>query len=330
VSGVLSPSFARLLPRTGGQPTDKMPANSKSLSSASLLSATEFRNVYQGVERESMGYRMLASMGWNEGDGLACSCRLLPVGWLRCVLLQFVTASCSIPLLAALDLVAGDEAQLRVPRGGMQGARKQGIKTHIKASKRIDNSGIGVTTGSTAAQQWTVDMHMFTCMLQSLPEITAASCADAVADPAPDNSPRSNQRTKKKSRVLKRGRTAVADCMTVSPPQTFARDAPDAAQSDDSSSDDEGGGVEQEKRAKVGHEGRYAKRELSKYVKMYSSEDLVAILGHTPVPAGAPINPCWVPVSLRKGGGVLCLENVTSSVVLTLSGLIEGIGHRLL
>jgi G-patch domain len=29
-----------------------------------------FKDVYQGIERDSMAYRLLASMGWREGDGL--------------------------------------------------------------------------------------------------------------------------------------------------------------------------------------------------------------------------------------------------------------------
>jgi G-patch domain len=42
----------------------------KGLSSASAIAAADIRDVYQGVERDSAGYKMLSSMGWSEGDGL--------------------------------------------------------------------------------------------------------------------------------------------------------------------------------------------------------------------------------------------------------------------
>ena len=29
-------------------------------------------DVFQGVEKVSMGYKLLAAMGWSEGEGLVC------------------------------------------------------------------------------------------------------------------------------------------------------------------------------------------------------------------------------------------------------------------
>lgn len=35
---------------------------------------------YQGVDKESSGYKLLAAMGWHEGSGLASVDKRLPVG----------------------------------------------------------------------------------------------------------------------------------------------------------------------------------------------------------------------------------------------------------
>lgn len=43
---------------------------SSSAAAAALLPATALPNMYQGVQKESAGYKLLASMGWREGDGL--------------------------------------------------------------------------------------------------------------------------------------------------------------------------------------------------------------------------------------------------------------------
>lgn len=34
----------------------------------------QFKEVYQGIERDSMAYRLMSSMGWQEGQGLVCTC----------------------------------------------------------------------------------------------------------------------------------------------------------------------------------------------------------------------------------------------------------------
>ena len=33
----------------------------------------QFKEVYQGIERDSMAYRLMSSMGWQEGEGLVCT-----------------------------------------------------------------------------------------------------------------------------------------------------------------------------------------------------------------------------------------------------------------
>lgn len=40
------------------------------MSSHTDLSDARFRDMYQGIEKDSTAYKLLASMGWKEGEGL--------------------------------------------------------------------------------------------------------------------------------------------------------------------------------------------------------------------------------------------------------------------
>lgn len=40
------------------------------MSSQSGMSDTRFRDMYQGIEKDSLAYKMMSSMGWKEGEGL--------------------------------------------------------------------------------------------------------------------------------------------------------------------------------------------------------------------------------------------------------------------
>lgn len=74
---------------------------------------------YQGVDKESSGYKLLAAMGWQEGNGLV---RLVALGSLTSVL------TCGTPV---------DKLSY------LQGARQQGIKEHVKVKKKHDSTGVG-------------------------------------------------------------------------------------------------------------------------------------------------------------------------------------------
>ena len=78
---------------------------------------------YQGVEKHSSGFKLLASMGWKEGEGLV----------------RYSTSDTEY-WLAALTCV-GNAPQ---PPFSVQGPKRQGMKQHIKVRKNVENAGIGL------------------------------------------------------------------------------------------------------------------------------------------------------------------------------------------
>lgn len=74
---------------------------------------------YQGVEKHSSGFRLLSAMGWKEGEGLV---RLLSdLSLFMCSRTSGAESACCLS----------------------QGAKKQGIKSHVKVSKKHDSAGVG-------------------------------------------------------------------------------------------------------------------------------------------------------------------------------------------
>ncbi|KAG2496381.1 hypothetical protein HYH03_005609 [Edaphochlamys debaryana] len=184
--------------------------------------------LFQGVDKNSAGYKLLASMGWREGDGL--------------------------------------------------GAKKQGIKEHVKVKKKHDAMGVGAVENATSTRDWTTGMVSFESILANLKEVTAAKPPAADEDSSSDDEPQPPKKGKKAGKAKK---AAAAG----SPKK---RKAPAASSGDDSgpstSGSSSGSDSEDEsaaaKRAKLAsHVGRYSKRERAKFVKNYSASDLDAILG---------------------------------------------------
>jgi hypothetical protein len=88
-----------------------------------LWSFAAMASRFQGVHKQSTGYKMLAALGWKEGEGLVCMRTLLwPYGALPC--------SCT-------------EQCARV-----QGAMKQGITEHVRVKKVHEKTGVGAVPPS--------------------------------------------------------------------------------------------------------------------------------------------------------------------------------------
>jgi len=87
-----------------------------------MASATDLPKLYQGVQKQSFGYKMLSTMGWKEGQGLVRP-------WLWVAVLSPAEQNCS------------HSSSMRVSL--WQGANHQGIKEHIKVKKKQDAFGVG-------------------------------------------------------------------------------------------------------------------------------------------------------------------------------------------
>ena len=75
---------------------------------------------FQGVHKESTGYKMLAALGWREGEGL-------------------VRRSC-------VRSVQPVRARPSSPGACLQGAMKQGITEHVRVKKIHERTGVGAVT----------------------------------------------------------------------------------------------------------------------------------------------------------------------------------------
>lgn len=185
----------------------------------------------------------------------------------------------------------------------LQGAQRQGIRTHIRTKKKFDNSGVGQVESARQAQDWTSDMVNFSAVLGSLKEVVArrvdavdssddddgddAEPAAAHRKPAAAPAAESTQRGERHAAALakgssKRKRSATAETAADASTPTVAAAASSAAAAPPA--------PVAEKRAT--HSGRYAKRARNKMVKGYSATDLAAILGGTTGATGALFTPC--------------------------------------
>ena len=154
----------------------------------------------------------------------------------------------------------------------MQGASKQGIKSHIKATKKFDNSGVGAKEAAARSQDWTLGMHTYTQVLKGLTEVTSSHAQrvdsdsdeeDAVPKAATKAEKRkSKQCDEKTSRKKQKKGNKDSNIDNTTCKQPEKEEEPPVKQVKLSS-----------------HSGRYQKREKNKRVTGYSAVDLAAILG---------------------------------------------------
>eukprot|EP00198_Chlamydomonas_reinhardtii_P003111 XP_001692447.1 predicted protein [Chlamydomonas reinhardtii] len=152
------------------------------------------------------------------------------------------------------------------------GAKKQGIKEHVKVKKKHDAMGVGAAENAQNTRDWTTGMVSFDRILANLKEVSARPAAaddssssdDEAAAKAPKKAAKKADTKKaKKSGKDKRKRSA----------------SPSSSGSSSSGSDSEDEAARAKRIKLASHVGRYHKRERAKLVKNYSAGDLDAILG---------------------------------------------------
>eukprot|EP00887_Chlorella_sp_A99_P006340 scaffold3.g6340.t1 len=215
---------------------------------------------FQGVSKDSAGYRLMASMGWREGEGL--------------------------------------------------GAAKQGIKSHIRVKRQLENYGVGAVEAAEQARAWTTGMLDFHRVLSNLSEVTSQHARRrASSDDSSEDSSDEERVSDASGGAGAAGRKRKAAEPSSSDGSSGGSSSSGGSDSDDeaSSSDGGSGGSGSEggrgagaapravallppagRRVKAAtHIGRFKKRETAKMVQNYSEHDLAAILGGDPFAATA-------------------------------------------
>lgn len=206
----------------------------------------QFKEVYQGIERDSMAYKLMSSMGWQEGDGLVRT---------HCLLM-------ALRLRICLTLVYRHFRRIHVFL--FQGAQKQGINVHVKAHKKFDTKGVGMKEQAARMQDWTLDMCKFSAVLKGLKEISAPESAlEPVAEQTDNTVSLKPKKADKKKKRVRDEEEAVAAAETVARTPSFTT-------------------CDSSKQQSAKHAAMYSRRKKQKIVKRYSATDIAAILGHTP------------------------------------------------
>jgi Pin2-interacting protein X1 len=150
-----------------------------------------------------------------------------------------------------------------------QGAKKQGIRAHVRVKKKFDNLGVGRVEAAQRAQDWTLDMVNFSNALSSLKEVVSKhSRGEDVSSSESED-------------------TDVPAHAPARAPSPIRRKLPQRQDHSNNSKahvcDESSEPVRPVKRSRLDtHSGRYSLHAKSKCVKGYSAEDLAAILGQTP------------------------------------------------
>mmetsp|Transcript_24839 Transcript_24839/g.41515 ORF Transcript_24839/g.41515 Transcript_24839/m.41515 type:complete len:521 (+) Transcript_24839:65-1627(+) len=193
-----------------------------------MAAAAEGRGeLYQGVERDGRGFKLLQTMGWSEGRGL--------------------------------------------------GANEDGIATHVRVKKRRELTGIGADVTENSKFNWTVNTQAFDAVLANLNSAygqtknsgSEKSDEEAAEDAEPEGEGKLSKKERKEQKKKRKDARAAKRQKKIE----------EKAKEEESSSEEEDVAP---RVVRLRPQGRYAKRELSKNVASYSSQDLAALLGVVP------------------------------------------------
>jgi hypothetical protein len=147
------------------------------------------------------------------------------------------------------------------------GKEKQGIKTHIRVRKNVEQSGVGLVEARKQAADWTINTSIYDRILANLKVKSAGEGKRAAVQSESESESELEEDNNEKKKELK-GETAEAEVKR-SKKRKASKEEPSVAAEE----------VEKEQPRKLArHVGRYKKREASKSVAGYASHHLQEIL----------------------------------------------------
>jgi Pin2-interacting protein X1 len=148
------------------------------------------------------------------------------------------------------------------------GKEKQGIKTHIRVRKNVEQSGVGLAEARKQAADWTINTSIYDRILANL---KVKSAGEGKQAPVQSESESESEEDNKEKKKQIEGETAEVDVKR-SKKRKASKEEPSVAAEE----------VEKEQPRKLArHVGRYKKREASKSVAGYASHHLQEILVST-------------------------------------------------
>ncbi|KXZ53675.1 hypothetical protein GPECTOR_6g592 [Gonium pectorale] len=197
--------------------------------------------LFQGVDKQSAGYKLLASMGWKEGEGLGAK-------------KQGITEHVKV--------------------------KKKHDAMGVGAAENA-NSQRDWTTGMVSFDRILANLKEVTATRKEAPDAGGnhSSSSDEENDETRKKGKKGKKAAKKaepsSDAKRKRASPRPAAAESSSPSKVSGRSSSGSDDDDDS----EGPGIQAKRLKLASHVGRYSKRERAKFVKNYSASDLDAILG---------------------------------------------------
>ncbi|WIA30876.1 hypothetical protein OEZ86_000931 [Tetradesmus obliquus] len=252
-----------------------------------MASASTLPNLYQGVEKESFGYKLLANFGWKEGQGLGAN-------------KQGIKEHLKVKKKQdALGVGAAEQAhKLRDWTTGMVGY--DAILTGLKEiSRGGPSSSIDEDESSEQGHSSGYDSDSDTSGgAPAKPAAAAAAAKQESKKKSKKAAAAAAEQEKQKKRGKKQQGKAAADADSPTAKRAQKSHGSSSSSESDSGSDsDSDSDTNAQPAAAAGvpktvsrvkaasHLGRYQKREKAKTVRNYSANDLAAILG---LPGSAP------------------------------------------
>ena len=246
---------------------------------------------YQGVEKHSSGFKLLASMGWKEGEGLVSCTPWGTSGWLRPIW-------CAIGPVLSSALTAGcQETGTKAPHQGQEGAGQcrhwsgASLLLHMNSEDSHHQIALNVNhllsllsrwahyqqnalqaEAARKAKDWTVGMAAYDQVLAKLKNVGSPPALDS-AEPDGTKTKKRKQPTasalpqakgKKKQKGIEEASVPMSE-------ETAGKAAEKAALAGESSHAEAVAKAENAIAARASHTARFGRRRAGKNVRRYAA-----------------------------------------------------------